>query len=101
MNARAVAALLMRRAILLLKPPQSVYQIGVQRDRSAASLLCRSVMEFDMARDAALRVDHHRPCQLGDLGAKAGLDRQQDHRDRARDIGCERLAARRLQAAVS
>jgi hypothetical protein len=33
-----------------------------------------------MAPDAALRVDHHRPCQLGDLaGTKAGLDRQQDH----------------------
>jgi hypothetical protein len=33
-----------------------------------------------MTPDAALRVDHHRPCQLGDLaGPKAGLDRQQDH----------------------
>ncbi len=52
----------------------------MQRDRPAASLLCRGVVEFDMARDAALGVDHHRPCQLGDLaGAKAGLDRQQDH----------------------
>jgi hypothetical protein len=37
-------------------------------------------VKLDMSRDAALRVDQHRPCQFGDLaGAKAGLDRQQDH----------------------
>jgi len=68
------------RPLLLLKPPQRPYQIRMQRDRPAASLLCRGVVELDMACDVALRVDHHRPGQLGDLaGAQARLDRQEDH----------------------
>ena len=52
----------------------------MQRDRPAASLLGRGVVKLDMIREAPLGVDHHRPCQLGDLaGAKASLDRQQNH----------------------
>jgi len=60
-------------------------------------------VKLDMARDAALGVDHHRPCQLGDLaGAKAGLDRQQDHDEIAIGIsavsgsaqGCRKLLFR-------
>jgi len=52
----------------------------MQRDRPAASLLGRGVVKLDMIREAPLGVDHHRPCQLGDLAsAQAGLYRQQDH----------------------
>jgi hypothetical protein len=63
-----------------LKLPQWAYQIGMQRNRPAATFLRSGIVELDVACDAALGVDHHQPGQLGDLAAaQAGLDRQQNH----------------------
>lgn len=52
----------------------------MQGDGAPAALLRHPVMQLDAVGDVALRVEHHRPSQLGDLtGAETGLDAEQDH----------------------
>ena len=59
---------------------QCIAQVGVNGDSAAASHLGHMIAQFDDRVDLARSVEHHLPCEICDLaGAKASLDRQQDH----------------------
>jgi hypothetical protein len=52
----------------------------VERYCAAGSFLGRGIVQLDPSGDPTIRIEQHRPCQLGDLsGPQPSFDRQQDH----------------------
>src|SRR5438477_1987380 len=49
-------------------------------DRATAALFGGSVIQLDMIRDTTVRIEQHRPGQLGNFpSAKPGFEGEQDH----------------------